>query len=416
VVRSTPRERLTVAADVSSGGAKYTYPFDPEARNTTAAIIHGLARQGGRRVLDVGSGPGIVAGALASGAGKDVTCVDFDAAALELARAGGVAATHVVDLRDAKWYAELSGTAYDTVMLADVLEHVVDPERILRDIRREGLVADDGQLVVSIPNANHESVLVELATGHFGYTETGLLDGTHVRFFTLESITALLEATGFGVVEVHRTLKPFGETQHRYRAQELPKVVRAALPSLGLQGRTYQYTLLVRPSTAAARITALTEELELARKAAHVPGIRLGPRSVLRRLTPRRRSRDDGAAAKAPRTTPVLGVTLVLASGDPERTIGYYRPVGFEVSERRDGYLALRGGPVELHFTTGKAGPAADDVLVHVPDVAGLWERLRAGNQPGVGPVEDAAGGLRQFVMTDPDGNRLRVGGRAPAP
>jgi O-antigen biosynthesis protein len=149
-------------------------------------------------------------------------------------------------------------------------------------------VADDGQLVVSVPNANHESVLVELATGHFGYTETGLLDGTHVRFFTLDSITVLLEATGFTVVEVHRTLKPWVDTQHSYRAQELPKVVRAALPSLGLQGRTYQYVLLVRPSTEAARITALTEQLELARKAAGGP-VTLDPRRVLRRLMPRRR-------------------------------------------------------------------------------------------------------------------------------
>jgi len=277
-----------MATDVPSNGSKYTYPFDPEARNKTASTIYRLARRGGRRVLDIGSGPGIVAGALASGAGKEVTCVDVDAAALKQARAAGVAATHVVDLRDTHWHVELGGTAYDTVLLADVLEHVVDPERILRDIRREGIVADDGQLVVSVPNANHESVLVELATGHFGYTETGLLDGTHVRFFTLDSITVLLEATGFTVVEVHRTLKPWVDTQHSYRAQELPKVVRAALPSLGLQGRTYQYVLLVRPSTEAARITALTEQLELARKAAGGP-VTLDPRRVLRRLMPRRR-------------------------------------------------------------------------------------------------------------------------------
>ena len=249
--------------------SKYVYPFDPDAGNNTAATIHRLAARGGRRVLDVGSGPGIVAGALASAGGKDVTCVDLDREALEQAKAGGAGATHVVDLRDPKWYADLSGGTYDTVMLADVLEHVVDPERILRDIAREGLVAEDGQLVVSIPNANHESVLVELATGHFGYTETGLLDSTHVRFFTLESITALLESCGFHVAEVHRTLKPFVHTQHNYRMQELPEVVRAALPSLGLQGRTYQYVLLVRPSTEAARITGLNEELEALRRTAH---------------------------------------------------------------------------------------------------------------------------------------------------
>ncbi|MGA9596185.1 MAG: methyltransferase, partial [Acidimicrobiia bacterium] len=66
--------------------ADYEYSFDPDEPNNTAAAVYRLARGGGPKVLDLGSGPGIVAGYLTAHDGKQVTCVDDSADALAAAR------------------------------------------------------------------------------------------------------------------------------------------------------------------------------------------------------------------------------------------------------------------------------------------------------------------------------------------
>ncbi len=249
--------------------SKYVYSLDPERPNNTGAAIYQTARSGGPTVLDIGSGPGIIGSYLAKHAGKTVTCLDYDVEALISAGQQGVDHTHVVDLREPSWYAPVLGNSYDVVILADVLEHLVDPERVLGDLRRERLVKDDGHLVVSVPNANHQSVIVELLTGHFDYTETGLLDRTHLRFFTLDSIQSLLEACAFMITRVHRTTMPFESTRQACRAPEVSPTLRAAIDELGLESRTFQYVLEVRPTTEPARILDLGRQLKEAKAEIH---------------------------------------------------------------------------------------------------------------------------------------------------
>jgi catechol 2,3-dioxygenase-like lactoylglutathione lyase family enzyme len=103
----------------------------------------------------------------------------------------------------------------------------------------------------------------------------------------------------------------------------------------------------------------------------------------------------------------------ILPSADLERTIGFWQPVGFEVVARYDGYLVTHADGVELHFTVDGGGPAARGpglAFVHVQDALVLWKRLHSADVPSVGPVEEREHGLREFVVTDPDGNRVRFG------
>lgn len=253
---------------------KYDYPFDPDAANNTAAAVYALARAGGSTVLDVGSGPGIVSRALAGADGKQVTCIDADTSALEEAARGGVQEVHTVDLGAPDWYAPLAGRRFDTVILADVLEHLMDPDRLLRDLQEQHLVGPDSRLVISIPNASHEAILAELMTGNLTYTETGLLDNTHIRWFTRESMTALLERCGFLVTETHRTLRTLEQTEQAYRGLQLPKGVRATLSGLGLDVRTYQYVLLVHPSSAAGQVADQRQRTEEALRLAREHDVR----------------------------------------------------------------------------------------------------------------------------------------------
>jgi 2-polyprenyl-3-methyl-5-hydroxy-6-metoxy-1,4-benzoquinol methylase len=89
------------------------------------------------------------------------------------------------------------GARYDVVLFLDVLEHLVDPRAVLeaaRDIVRPG-----GSALVSMPNVAHWSVRKELLRGRWEYTDSGLLDRTHLRFFTLETARQTLRSSGWEV-------------------------------------------------------------------------------------------------------------------------------------------------------------------------------------------------------------------------
>jgi 2-polyprenyl-3-methyl-5-hydroxy-6-metoxy-1,4-benzoquinol methylase len=248
--------------DTAAGGAptsRYEYPFDPNRRNHTAASVFRLVRTGGVRVLDLGSGPGIVAGALTALADKHVTCVDAEPAHLEAAAARGVARTVLGDLTDTDWAEQLAGERFDVIVLADVLEHLVDPGALLQLIGERELLAPDGRLVISIPNASHLAMLALLSIGEFPYRPTGLLDETHLRFFTLTSIRHLLEAHGCELTRIERTEKTLEQTEF---ADLLRSVDGAALRRLAAhdEALTYQFVLRAEPLGAARELAGLREK------------------------------------------------------------------------------------------------------------------------------------------------------------
>ena len=226
--------------------SRYEYELDPAKANNTAAAIYRLARDGGTKLLDLGSGPGIVAGALSRWEDKQVTCVDLEADHLDAAAERGVAHTVAGDLETGDWLPAVAGDRYDVIVLADVLEHLVEPGRLLRTILEEELLADDGFLVISVPNAAHIGILTALAGGDFPYRPTGLLDATHLRFFTLESLGHLLEEEGFAITRVARTTRRLDQTEFadladRVDVDALRRVV--AHP----ESETYQYVLRAEP-------------------------------------------------------------------------------------------------------------------------------------------------------------------------
>jgi SAM-dependent methyltransferase len=87
------------------------------------------------------------------------------------------------------------GTGYDTVVIGDLLEHLTQPTRLLS--RLQDLCTDDATLACCLPNMGHTSVVERLLTGDMSYDEMGLLDQTHVRFYTLASATKLFLDCGW---------------------------------------------------------------------------------------------------------------------------------------------------------------------------------------------------------------------------
>lgn len=148
-------------------------------------------------VLDVGCGEGAFLDALRE------RRPDLRLAGIEPVETAGAAARrrglHVVsgsfpdDVPD--------GEAFDCIVFNDVLEHVVDPWDALRAARE--VLGDGGCVVASIPNVRNLETLVALVRrGRWDYVDAGVLDRTHLRFFTRATILELFAGAGFEVVSI----------------------------------------------------------------------------------------------------------------------------------------------------------------------------------------------------------------------
>ena len=140
-----------------------------------------------------------------------------------------------------------------------------------------------------------------------------------------------------------------------------------------------------------------------ARRSTRMPVIPLDPRAVLRWL----RSRVRTPRADA-RTIPIL------PSADLDRTSAFYQTFGLEEIARYERYLLMGMAGIELHFSSRNESTPAGEAVVLVRDAGRLWKQLKSRDVAGLGPVEDQPYGLREFVVTDPDGNRIRVGSPTP--
>jgi 2-polyprenyl-3-methyl-5-hydroxy-6-metoxy-1,4-benzoquinol methylase len=171
-------------------------PADGYYANTRKDIVDALPRPIGS-VLDVGCGSGGVGPGLRDAGATRLTGIEVvpEQAALARAHYDHVVAAPVEDALE-----QLEGP-FDTVLCLDVLEHLVDPERIMRDLR--GLAAPGARLQVSLPNARHVSLMKDLVVkGTFGYTDWGHRDRTHLRWFTRRDIVEAMERAGWVVQRV----------------------------------------------------------------------------------------------------------------------------------------------------------------------------------------------------------------------
>jgi SAM-dependent methyltransferase len=91
-----------------------------------------------------------------------------------------------------------AGGPFDVVIFSHVLEHLLRPDAALRDARR--LLNPDGRIFVALPNVLYWRLRIKFMCGEFKYEPTGIMDETHVHFYTLESGKELLRANGFEIV------------------------------------------------------------------------------------------------------------------------------------------------------------------------------------------------------------------------
>lgn len=182
----------------------YRVAVDPTAENNPHSYAIQLVGSG-HRVLEVGCSVGHVSEHLLA---ADNTVVGVEIDEKSAAEARHVLDTvHVVDL-DTTPLSTIEHGEFDVIVLGDVLEHLRDPDPVLADLVT--LLAPDGSLVISVPNFAHADVRLMLLEGRIEYQHDGLLDRTHLRWFTKAGLRELLAGQGFVASEVRRVVFPLG--------------------------------------------------------------------------------------------------------------------------------------------------------------------------------------------------------------
>jgi SAM-dependent methyltransferase/GT2 family glycosyltransferase len=194
------------------------YDFDYAERGPYGAAVRllGDTDPHGRVVLDIGCGSAAVAAPLDK-LGAHYVGLDVDADAVAKLTDQGFEA-HQVDLTAQGLAETLGGIVGDrpvaAVLCLDVLEHVVEPARVLAALTEVTGAHPGVELVVSIPNIAHRDIARRLLVGEWEMTDSGLLDRTHVRFFTDRTLTELMRSAGW--YESARLDFPLAESdQHR---------------------------------------------------------------------------------------------------------------------------------------------------------------------------------------------------------
>lgn len=152
------------------------------------------------QVLELGCASGYLSGYMEQALGCTVTGLEFDAESVEIAR---TRCSHVfqadLDAENALEPAR-AFAPYDVLLAAAVLEHLKYPEHLLREARQ--LLKPGAKVIVSLPNVAHWSSRMRLLMGRFDYTDYGIMDRTHLHFYTLATGRALLEEQGYQVEQV----------------------------------------------------------------------------------------------------------------------------------------------------------------------------------------------------------------------
>ncbi len=272
--------------------------IDMDAPNSSHVLVVDLVGPG-KRVLDVGCSTGYLGKELIS-RGCTVDGVEIEPEAAEVAR------THlrnvtVLDL-DQDELTSVGEEQYDCIIFADVLEHLMRPQAALKQAVR--LLAPGGSIVISVPNVAHGALRLGLLQGRWEYQETGLLDRTHIRFFTRSTLVELVHAAGLSVTRLRSTTLDPLASEIALDRENLPEALVSWVRTQE-EAFNYQYVALVTPGTdrdvppvEPAGIVPMMEEIHYGSERLEDIGAVQAERNELRRKVLTLRDHAVGAEAE----------------------------------------------------------------------------------------------------------------------
>lgn len=242
------RYRMSRMGFLSSSLAEVSrvdYGLKDSDNSSHGRILQWLSQIPCSRVLDLGCSGGRLA-ERAKTYGHVVTGVDI---AEDDGVRERVSEFFLADLDDG--IPEGVGEGYDVVIAADVVEHVRDPEGLLKSISDR--VAPGGMLIVSVPNFGHWYPRIRTALGLFDYDQRGILDIGHMRFFTRRSFLRMAKVCGYEIVRTDVTGLPLDLLMRRGLTARMVGFVDRALVRLRPTLFGYQFLYELRPVTKSSR-------------------------------------------------------------------------------------------------------------------------------------------------------------------
>jgi 2-polyprenyl-3-methyl-5-hydroxy-6-metoxy-1,4-benzoquinol methylase len=188
--KSGPTTKAQQDADAYYPTARLTYQSKVDDPYSSHSVILASVGDGkGKRLLDVGAAQGVLAQRFTE-LGFEVTCIEGSP---ELAALGKDKCHQMIVADLDKPLPELNGQ-FDVIVYGDILEHLRNPMEVFTGFNRS--LRPEGQVIVSVPNMAHLWVRLNLLIGRLPYADRGILDRTHLRFFTLTSFRRFLREAG----------------------------------------------------------------------------------------------------------------------------------------------------------------------------------------------------------------------------
>ena len=207
----------------------------------------------GQTLLDLGMGTGGLGDYLSQRHAIVADGVTLNQAEADIA-ASWYRHVAVADLDHADLCAIFPAQQYDCIVCADVLEHLKAPENVLDQCK--ALLKPGGRLITSVPNAGYCGLVAELMQGDFRYRREGLLDSTHLRFFTRLSLQRFFDDHGWMVTDMRATVRQLPESEFGVVFDTLPPAVSRYLLAMP-EALTYQFVSVLQPAQVAPAGAAL---------------------------------------------------------------------------------------------------------------------------------------------------------------
>ncbi|MCY9592022.1 methyltransferase domain-containing protein [Paenibacillus chitinolyticus] len=213
---------------------KYDFKINTSIQNAHTIVLQHIRPE--TTVLEFGTATGYMTEYMYKELNCQVYGVEIEESAARVASAFTVD-MEIGDVESLTWTTKFKNIKFDHIIFVDVLEHLKDPWRVLK-IAVEFL-KEEGTLITSIPNISNNAVIMELLSGRFEYKTLGLLDNTHLRFFTKSSILELYEQAGLQPIGWYATYMVPEQTEFKQSYENYP-LVRDFLQQR-TDGEIYQY-------------------------------------------------------------------------------------------------------------------------------------------------------------------------------
>lgn len=219
--------------------SKYDFGLDLDTENSISLMIDMIKTNS--RVLEFGPANGRMTKYLSEKMLCQVDIVEIDEeSGKEASKYSNKSyiGSEMGNIENFRWFEELKNEKYDYIIFADVLEHLHAPIEVLKKCNR--VLKDNGSIILSVPNIAHNSVIINLVNDEFKYTEIGLLDNTHISFFSYKSLKRMIHEAGYRAMNEKGVYSKVGENEINNSYSSISKELAKALRERE-KGNIYQF-------------------------------------------------------------------------------------------------------------------------------------------------------------------------------